>query len=190
MDNPEIIKTKSDKPQAWRIGLVIVTGIFSTLFVQTICPAFIYIALFPHMFEYMAGMSVSSLSVISFIQFGFKWLANGVVALPCYGLGQICSTFCLLEIIFIIIGAVSKKTENKSKMTQSVMIVFLIKVILYYVCVLGEFLMGMLFLVFPELNNLVSYRHWPLVCSVTSLLMLFGGFILTGIYMLLKFSKK
>lgn len=189
MDNSAIIKTKSEKPQAWRIGLVIVTGFLSTMFAQTICPVFIYIALFPHIFEHMDSLAASN-SVMSIILFGIKWLANGVVTMPCYALGQICSIACLLEIIFIIVGVASKKLENKCKMTQSVMVVMSVKVIMAYVCVLGEFLMGMLFLIFPDLNNMVSYQHWPMVCTITSLVMLFGAFIMTGIHLLLKFSKK
>ena len=149
---------------------------------------FYFVPLYSHMYEVFP--QISSNSVATVLSFLYKWLGNGLATIPCAAFGQVFSTAFLVEIILIIVGVSSKKRETKCKMTKAVMVVMLIKIIVSYICILGEFLLGMLFLIFPAMNDMVTYQHWPVLNSITALVMFFGAAVVTGVYLVLKFVKK
>ena len=178
---------ENGKPQGWRIGLVIATGIISIIYAQMICPNIIIMPLFPHMYEYMASMPTDPKGIIIFMG---EWMANSIATIPSYIVGQVYSITFFVEIILMIVGASSKNIETKRKMTKSIMVAMVIKIILAYLFTLGEFVTGMLFLIFPRMNNIVSYQHWPILCTIEAVVMLLGAAAVTAVYFVLKLSKK
>ena len=175
------------KPQGWRTGLVIGTGIISIVYAQMVCPYALILPLFPHMYEYWITMPDDISGILLFMT---KWMTNSIATLPVYAIGQVYSITFLFEIIFMIVGSLSKKIETKRKMTKAILVTMLIKIILAYLFTALEFIIGMSFLIFPDMNNMVSYQHWPILCSVVALMMFFGAAVVTAIYLVLKLSKK
>lgn len=187
MEETKNTQIGNEKKQGWRTGLVIGAGIVSIVYAQMICPYAYIVPLLPHMYEYWDTMPNDIAGILLFMT---KWMTNSIATLPCYAIGQVYSITFLFEIIFMIVGACSKKTEKKGKMTKAILVTMLIKIILAYLFTALEFIIGMSFLIFPDMNNMVSYQHWPLLCSIVALMMFFGATTVTVIYLVLKLSKK
>ena len=188
MEDTERMQIGNEKNHGLRIGLVIAAGIISTLQAYIVCPASFIIPLIPHMFEYVSGIPADVDTDI--LLYMMKWGTNGFATLPCSFVSQIYSTAFLLEIIFLVLGSIKKEPKFKSKINKAIMITMLVKIILAYLLTALEFVTGMLFLIFPVINNLVSYQHWAILCSIEALLMFLGAAVLTIVFFVYKHLAK
>ena len=112
MEDTKNTQIEKEKSQGWRTGLFIGTGIISIVYAQAICPFVIILPLYQHMYEYWVTMPKDLADIPLFMA---KWMSNNIATIPCYAIGQVYSISFLIEIIFMIVGLASKKSETKRK---------------------------------------------------------------------------